>query len=479
MRRLGLISRPSAALLHFLFVAVLSGLVASSSDGMDAEVLHRPAAIPRALEEFQPDVQMIICTKTGIFESWGPNVQVGSEVQEGGTLALLRTAEGNSVMISPYHGQVVAMMGSLNHSDVVYEGDNMVQMRVYKAEAQTTPAPVIVYKESGPSWETWGRMLLILFWLCVVGGLIVMCLLCINKAVAGEGPETANRIFGSLVEKQPLLRRFSQSTHTLEGDGVPIEFTTTTSYWAAPVVVNCEYKPLGIVFPRKLPLTVEGFRYNSYAKSMGVHPGWKLSRIAGQDVSREMSFERVEGMLLDALASLPQWPLRIVFRDADGQTVPIQMQYKPLGISFIKQTPIVVDEFAFNSYAYEAGVQSGWEILAIGEEDVRDERVDVVEQVLQDSLAALPLWPLRIDFNAGGEDEITKYFDYHPVGFSITKHGLIDKVEAGGQADALEIEQGWSVVRIGTAEVKSHKLKELKDMLDEGTQHLPDYGPTE
>eukprot|EP00971_Amphidinium_carterae_P012148 239238-Amphidinium_carterae.1 len=51
-----------------------------------------------------------------------------------------------------------------------------------------------------------------------------------------------------------------------------------------------------------------------------------------------------------------------------------------------------------------------------------------VTQVLMDSLASLPLWPLRIDFDTGHNHEVSKYFDYHPVGFTIKKHGHVDKV---------------------------------------------------
>eukprot|EP00971_Amphidinium_carterae_P196799 3905906-Amphidinium_carterae.1 len=57
------------------------------------------------------------------------------------------------------------------------------------------------------------------------------------------------------------------------------------------------------------------------------------------DVSRadSMSFEHVEGVLLDALSDLPVWPLRIICENEEGRTVPIQLNYKPLGISY--ETP--------------------------------------------------------------------------------------------------------------------------------------------
>mmetsp|Transcript_8237 Transcript_8237/g.19370 ORF Transcript_8237/g.19370 Transcript_8237/m.19370 type:complete len:469 (-) Transcript_8237:38-1444(-) len=455
------------ALAEVAFVAVASGF---ESEG--AEESSR--ALQQEEDTFIDGDEICVATFAGSLQQWlvGPN----ATVERGSAIAVLQTSNGTRIITSPYHGMVIATQVNLVPGSWVDVGDNMVRMKVYSVHT-LTPAPQIVYRESSWNWGSFGRLLFALLWICLIILLLIGCLLWINKAVIGG--DNATNMLGSLLEKQPLLRRNSDVAIPVGDGGVLLKFATQPGLMAEKVVIRCEYRPLGIIFPRKLPVTVSGFHHNSYAKSLGVHPGWTLTKIADMDVSRadSMSFEHVEGVLLDALSDLPVWPLRIICENEEGRTVPIQLNYKPLGISFIKKTPIVVDEFAFNSYAYEAGIQAGWRILAIGDEDVRDERYEIAEQVLMDSLASLPLWPLRIDFDTGHNHEVSKYFDYHPVGFTIKKHGHVDKVEEDGQADALGVKHGWTIVRLGSTETHNMKLSALQEMLDEGTMHLPDYGP--
>jgi len=445
--------------------------IALAAPGFEAQGIESPRALQQ--EEFADGDEICVATFAGSLQQW--LVDPNSTVEKGGAIAVLQTSNGTRIITSPYHGMVIAKQVNLVPGSWVDEGDNMVRMKVYVAHP-VTPPPQIVYRERSSNMGAFGKLLLALLWIALIAAIIVGCMLFINKSSVFSG-DRATQVLGSLLEKQPLLRRNSEVELPAGDGGVLLKFRTQPGYWSEPVVVRCEYRPLGMVFPRKLPITVEGFHYNSYAKSLGIHPGWTLSRIDGVDVSKaeELTYERVESILKSSLRDLPLWPLRVIFEQEDGRAVPVQLNYRPLGISFIKTAPIVVDEFAFNSYAYEVGIQAGWRILSIGDEDVRAERFEVVEQVLMDSLAALPLWPLRIDFDAGHHEEVTKYFDYHPVGFTIKKHGHVDQVDPDGQADELGIQPGWTVLRIGNAEAKPLKLHQLQEMLDEGTMHLPDY----
>mmetsp|Transcript_111789 Transcript_111789/g.205119 ORF Transcript_111789/g.205119 Transcript_111789/m.205119 type:complete len:119 (-) Transcript_111789:122-478(-) len=102
-------------------------------------------------------------------------------------------------------------------------------------------------------------------------------------------------------------------------------------------------------------------------------------------------YRHVDKYLLEGLAHLPFWKVRIDFKSLNGQVKSFEFGEKPLGIMFTKQAPIKIEMFRHNSLAQQMGVQMGWEIVRIGDDDVRaDYDFKHVDQMLEGYLQHLP-----------------------------------------------------------------------------------------
>lgn len=66
--------------------------------------------------------------------------------------------------------------------------------------------------------------------------------------------------------------------------------------------INFTHQPLGLIFQtNSVPLTVKGFKPNSYAQTRGVQVEWTISRIANVNVASD-PFAEAFAMLLDGLS---------------------------------------------------------------------------------------------------------------------------------------------------------------------------------
>merc|ERR1712136_423373 len=102
--------------------------------------------------------------------------------------------------------------------------------------------------------------------------------------------------------------------------------------------------------------------------------------------------EDAREMLIEPVVEEPPPPpapegVRIDFQTVDGATVTKYFSYRPIGIIFNKRAPIELMDFHFNSYGETQGVQLGWVITRIGDEDVTGiNDFNVLMQKLHDSL---------------------------------------------------------------------------------------------
>lgn len=163
-----------------------------------------------------------------------------------------------------------------------------------------------------------------------------------------------------------------------------------------------EERPLGILFSQHLPIKVEKFKPYSLAQGKKVEVGWEIVRVADQDTSingmaaigitdNHSGYRHVDKCLLEGLKHLPFWKVRIDFKTQEGQVKTFEFGEKPLGIMFTKQSPIRIEMFRHNSLAQQLGVQIGWEIVRIGDDDLRPEYdFKRVDQMLEGYLQHLP-----------------------------------------------------------------------------------------
>lgn len=70
--------------------------------------------------------------------------------------------------------------------------------------------------------------------------------------------------------------------------------------------VTCHFRPLGINFGKKVPMTVKSLEEDSSAKEVGVQKGWQLMKLNGDDVSNQ-EFQDIVKLLKEATK-----PLRVV-----------------------------------------------------------------------------------------------------------------------------------------------------------------------
>mmetsp|Transcript_18901 Transcript_18901/g.43932 ORF Transcript_18901/g.43932 Transcript_18901/m.43932 type:complete len:751 (+) Transcript_18901:83-2335(+) len=170
--------------------------------------------------------------------------------------------------------------------------------------------------------------------------------------------------------------------------------------------------------------------------------------------------------------------LKIIFEDDDGQTHEKRFEYHPLGIEFSRRAPIKVSGFKDHSYARQQGVQIGWTIVQIGNHDVhRDHSFEHVDGLLIDGLRDLPVFPVDLVFELP-DGTLTEPYraTRHVLGIQWVRHApiKIDIVKPNSQAEALGIEAGWRIARIGEYDVShDHSVQHVEKLLYEALQHLP------
>jgi hypothetical protein len=111
-------------------------------------------------------------------------------------------------------------------------------------------------------------------------------------------------------------------------------------------------RPLGITIDESAPITVKDLTFNSYAKSLGVQPGWTIIRVGSTDVKDKTDFKEVAGLVNNGLAAYPCYPLKMeLVKSGTAETKTFEFACRPLGFEFDNKAPIKVKRVYPNSYA--------------------------------------------------------------------------------------------------------------------------------
>eukprot|EP00747_Dinoflagellata_sp_TGD_P122247 gnl/TRDRNA2_/TRDRNA2_173577_c1_seq3.p1 gnl/TRDRNA2_/TRDRNA2_173577_c1~~gnl/TRDRNA2_/TRDRNA2_173577_c1_seq3.p1 ORF type:complete len:409 (+),score=72.60 gnl/TRDRNA2_/TRDRNA2_173577_c1_seq3:103-1227(+) len=84
-------------------------------------------------------------------------------------------------------------------------------------------------------------------------------------------------------------------------------------------------------------------------------------------------------------------PITLGLRTVDGRIVDITLQYKPIGIDFVKESPIVIKQVT--GHAAEVGAEVGSTVVYINGEDVRDKDFAYQYSLIRSASKWLPRTP--------------------------------------------------------------------------------------
>mmetsp|Transcript_12728 Transcript_12728/g.22815 ORF Transcript_12728/g.22815 Transcript_12728/m.22815 type:complete len:654 (-) Transcript_12728:255-2216(-) len=263
--------------------------------------------------------------------------------------------------------------------------------------------------------------------------------------------------------------------------GVPIYFDNMPFYF--------EFRPIGIKFQTVSPIKIDKFIFNSYGKTLGLREGQRLTRINDFDVRNDHHYQHVDAVLLNAIKDLPYWPLQIDFKTQTGDIKHFSFVERPLGILFTQHLPIKVDKFRPHSLAQRRGVQAGWEIMRIADEDTSQagmhaigiksnkQGYDHVDHHLVEGLDHLPFWRVRVDFKNAFGDIKSLEFSERPMGCAFTRHApiRIEKFKSRSIAQEMGALVGWEILRIGDETVRpEHDSHHVDKVLEDWMHHLPE-----
>jgi len=63
---------------------------------------------------------------------------------------------------------------------------------------------------------------------------------------------------------------------------------------------------------------------------------------------------------------------------------------RPLGLDFYMRTPVVIKSVNTQGHGFEKGVQEGWEVVSINNEDMTNQLFEVIHEKLGKAAAVLP-----------------------------------------------------------------------------------------
>jgi len=182
-------------------------------------------------------------------------------------------------------------------------------------------------------------------------------------------------------------------------------------------------------------------------------------------------------MLMQDTREEPTKGLRVDFRDGNGSEKSFSFESQPLGIVFSKQQPVRVERFEFNSYAKDRGVQLGWTLARIGQQEITAKHsLPDVDRTLHSHVKTLAFWPLRVDFDTGNGAIKAFFFVKQPLGIEITRHApfRIALFKPDSYAKRCGVEVGWIIVRVGDAVINQRTgYSALNAYFESGLGHLP------
>lgn len=133
--------------------------------------------------------------------------------------------------------------------------------------------------------------------------------------------------------------------------------------------------------------------------------------------------------------------------DVDGSLQTVTATKKPLGCVFSATTPICVKTVRTGSHAEELGVQPGWRLKAISDEDLSNVKLTQALAKMQSAFEPLQRDSNSVElvFDAKGEQQAV-IVCRSPLGLNLEdKNGalIVSSVKPGGHGDKLCVQPGW------------------------------------
>jgi hypothetical protein len=153
-----------------------------------------------------------------------------------------------------------------------------------------------------------------------------------------------------------------------------------------------EYRPLGIIFERKAPITVDSFHANSHLKALGVQVGWTIVRLGDQELSDKYSLQETTTLIRSQISHHKVYPLRLEFITG-VETRVFEIEHRPVGIVFQKRLPIIIEKVRPGSVAAEVGITVGLRLVRIGSDDLRVGNYSSIMKRFQSGVSQLDAKP--------------------------------------------------------------------------------------
>jgi hypothetical protein len=165
--------------------------------------------------------------------------------------------------------------------------------------------------------------------------------------------------------------------------------------------------------------------------------------------------------------------------DDGGQARTFNVVKKPLGVVFNGTTvPITVDSVRASSHGEELGIQKGWALKTVGNEDVSKKEHAAVIAILQTYVAPLPndSKSVNLCFGTSGKDQIMTV-SRKPLGMQIGGNSrmqiTVSSVKPRGHSEQVGIKVDWVLKKVGDEDVSNLSYDEAKDVLERRVSELP------
>jgi len=160
--------------------------------------------------------------------------------------------------------------------------------------------------------------------------------------------------------------------------------------------VTLTSKPLGLSFLDCVPLTVKNVEEGLGGHSAGVKPGWVFQAI-GEKSLDGLAYKEAMAELQNGLGSLeaasssdPPGAVIVKFVVSEGYLRKVAFTKKPLGMNFSTDGPLAVTKVAEGGNAQMLGVQPGWKLNRVGDQDLKDKTVTQVAELIKQASTDLP-----------------------------------------------------------------------------------------
>jgi len=221
-------------------------------------------------------------------------------------------------------------------------------------------------------------------------------------------------------------------------------------------------RPLGMDFARKNPTRVRSVLPGSLAADLGVETAWIIKAVNNEDVSENIDVDLLLGKLKAGSVALPQVPsLRITFQVPDRGVVEVNFRKTPLGMDFSRRSPSTIKAVTPGGMASEVGVEIGWKMLTLNDEDVSGNDWDKNFRKLQAESASLPKMPsVKLAFKTNANTKKVLLFYRFPFGMDFARKEpmKVKSVTLGGHANCLGVTPGWSLMTVNDEDVSQFDL---------------------